>query len=521
MRSALTLLVVLLAGPAFAGPAFAAPAFAGPGRDRFSAEFAGPVFTAALQFIAPRALEGVSIQQLALWGLRGVTTLDPVLLPELRDGVVALRRGGAVLFQHAAPAEGDAAAWGALASDLAATAWAASTAMQAEGSQAVITSFFDELFNHLDPYSRYVPPGAADQNRARRSGEAGAGLQVGRVGQAFVVQGVNADGPGAEAGIRIGDQITAVDDQPTRGEDLPTVLGWISGLEGTDLSLTVRSRNGRVRTVEIERAVLPPETVFTSRSGDTLVIRIAGFSSDTDQRLSRDLDRALPRAGGAGLPRAGGADLRGLVIDLRGNRGGLLRQAVAATDLFLTAGIIATTAGRNPQAAHEWQAGRGDVAQGRPLVVLVDGRSASAAEIMAAALADQGRGVVVGSSTLGKGLVQTIVTLPDGGELFVSWSRVLAPRGWPIQGLGVLPQICTSLGADQLAQQLASLERGASRLAAALARHRAARAPLPTAEIIEQRNACPAAEGRDADLATARYLIAHPVAYAAARLSPP
>ncbi|GAC1493326.1 MAG: hypothetical protein NVS2B11_17280 [Acetobacteraceae bacterium] len=117
--------------------------------------------------------------------------------------------------------------------------------------------------------------------------------------------------------------------------------------------------------------------------------------------------------------------------------------------------------------------------------------------------------------------MQTITTLPDGGELFVSWSRVLAPSGWPIQGLGVLPQVCTSLGADQLAQQLASLDRGGNPLAPALARHRAARAPLPAAEIVEQRGACPAAEGRDADLTTARYLLTHPKAYDAALLTPP
>ena len=91
---------------------------------------------------------------------------------------------------------------------------------------------------------------------------------------------------------------------------------------------------------------------------------------------------------------------------------------------------------------------------------MVDGRSASAAEILAAALADRGRGVVIGSSTLGKGLVQTIAPLPDGGELFVTWSRVLAPRGWPIQGLGVLPQVCTSLGQDTLSWQLAALAQG-------------------------------------------------------------
>ena len=222
-------------------------------------------------------------------------------------------------------------------------------------------------------------------------------------------------------------------------------------MEGSDVSLTVRSRNGRTRKVDIERVVLPPETVFGSRSNEIVTLRVTAFSSDTDQRFGNELEKQLARGGAASV--------KGIVIDLRGNRGGLLRQAVSATDTLLSKGIMATTAGRNPQAAHEWRASVEAIGVGKPVVVLVDGRTASAAEIMAAALADLGRAVVVGSSTLGKGLVQTISTLPDGGELFVSWSRVLAPDGWPIQGLGVLPQICTSLGPDALADQLESLRR--------------------------------------------------------------
>ncbi len=112
--------------------------------------------------------------------------------------------------------------------------------------------------------------------------------------------------------------------------------------------------------------------------------------------------------------------------------------------------------------------------------------------------------MVVGSATLGKGLVQTIDPLPDGGELFVTWSRVLAPGGWPIQGLGVLPQVCTSLGEAALQRQLAALAEGVQPMQDAIARHRAARAPLPPAEVLALRSACPAAEGRDADLAAAR-----------------
>lgn len=502
MRTALTVLLVLLTGPAWSQPQ----------RDRFASEVATAVFSTALDFIAPRALDAVSIQQLAIWGLRGITTLDATLSPSIADGIVSLRRGTATLFQRPAPPVNSADGWGALVSDLAAAAWTNSPAIQAGGSQALITTFFDELFNHLDPYSRYVAPEAANEDRARRSGEAGAGLLIGEVRRNFIVQTVNADGPAAEAGVVAGDQIVAVDDQPTRGEDLDTVLGWISGLEGTDVTLTIRSRTGRVRKVELERVVLPPETVFGSRSGEMIMMRISGFSSDTDQRFGRELERQLGRGNGASL--------KGIVLDLRGNRGGLLRQAVAATDLLLDSGIIATTAGRNPQAAHEWVADQADVTRAKPVIVLVDGRTASAAEIMAGALAGQGRAVVVGSSTLGKGLVQTISALPDGGELFVSWSRVLAPSGWPYQGLGVLPQVCTSLGKGSVADQLASLDKNVLQLQEALRRHRAARAPVPPAEVVEQRAACPAAEGKDLDVTVARYLLMHPNAYGTALLAP-
>ena len=504
MRTALALLIFVIAGPAWGQSPHA--------RGDFQVQLAASVMGAALAFIAPRALEAVTPQQLALWGLTAPASLDGTLATEVRDGAVVLLQNDRVVYRRSLPVDGGAEEWGAVAAAVLNAAAGVSGPVREAGMQGLLTAFFDEVFNHLDPYSRYVPPGAADIDRSRRTGEAGAGITLRQQGTAFIVAEVNPDGPGAEVGVRPGDVVTAIDGARLAGEELDTVQGWLLGTEGTEVSLTLR-RGGRTRTVELERAMTVPETVFASRAGGVLRIRVSGFNRDTDQRLSRELMRGL--SGGAGQA------VKGIVLDLRGNRGGLLRQAVAATDLLLQQGIVATTAGRNPQAAHEWRAGLGDVAGGRPIVVLVDGRSASAAEIMAAALADQGRGVVVGSSTLGKGLVQTIANLPDGGELFVSWSRVLAPRGWPLQGLGVLPQVCTSMGQDAAMQQLAALDRGVQPMAVALSRHRAARAPLPAAEVLALRNACPASEARDADLVAARYLVAHPAAYAAARLSPP
>ncbi len=482
-------------------------------REGFDLSLAISVFSTALAFIAPRALEPVSVQQLALWGLSAPASLDGSLTTELRDGTVVLLQDGRPVFSRPAPKGDDPGEWAVLAASVLEAAATVSPSFRAAGFNAEVASFFDEVFNHLDPYSRYIPPGAADLDRARRSGEAGVGLTIARDRTGFVVTGVNADGPAAEAGIRVGDRVLAVDGQSTAGKDLETVHGWIAGLEGTDMTLSVRARGGPLRTVDLERAVLPAETVFPTRLNDILLVRIISFNADTDQRLARELTRNLQ--GAAGRP------IRGVVLDLRGNRGGLLRQAVAAIALVLDHGLVAITAGRDPQAAHEWHGSGTDLAGGRPVVVLVDGRSASAAEIMAAALSDGGRGVVVGSATLGKGLVQTIKVLPDGGELFVSWSRVLAPSGWPIQGLGVLPQVCTSLGPDNLASQLQALDRGTSLLSDAIARHRGARAPLPAAEALALRSACPASEARDADLTAARFLVAHPTAYAAALLSAP
>ena len=500
----LWLLVFLtLTGPAFAQSTLGT-------RPEFEIRLVAAVFGAAFTFIESRSLGPAPVEQLALWSLGSLTSLDPALMVERRGALLSLGRGGLEIYRRGVPLANTGELWGPAVADVLSAAWDVSDPVRRAGTQGLISALFEEMLNHLNPYSRYVAPGAAVVDRERRSGDAGAGIKLTRLGGQFVVVSVNQEGPGAEAGIVIGDRLTAVDDQPVLGEDVPTVLGWIAGVEGTDVDLTIRGRDGRTRTVELERAVVPPETVFAELRGTILLLRVTAFSADTDQRLRQELERALEGPSGQRL--------RGIILDLRGNRGGLLRQAALATGLFLSSGLIATTEGRNSNANHEFRASEPDLTEGRPIVVLVDGRSASAAEIMAAALADNGRAIVVGSSTLGKGLVQTIATLPDGGELFVTWSRVLAPRGWPLQGLGVMPQVCTSQGPDSTTVQLQSLTHGTSRMAAAVARERATRAPVPANEIINLRTPCPAADGRDGDLVAARYLLANDRAYETARL---
>jgi len=471
---------------------------------------AASVFSTALAFIAPRTLEAQSVPQLTLWGMRGLTALDPALVPDLRENMLRLMSGSQLVFSAALPAEATPESWGLLAAQMASAAALVSPAVAKAGTAGVIRSFFDELFNHLDPYSRYAPPGAAEKERGRRSGEAGLGLTVIRSGAAFVVSTVVPGSPAADENIRPGDRILSIDGRALVHETAAEVNALLAGPDDTSVSLSWRGRDGRVHSAALDRTIIPPGTVSAERDGDVLLITISGFSVDTNQQFSDLLEAGFA-----------GHKIRGVIVDLRGNRGGLLREAVAVVDAVVTGGVVATTAGRHPQSSRVWMGGTGvDQARGRPVVILVDGRSASAAEIMAAAIEDSGRGVVVGSATLGKGLVQTIDPLPDGGELFVTWSRVLAPLGWPLQGLGVMPQVCTSLGEDSLRAALTDLLHGRQDMADALARHNAARAPVPAAQVVELRNACPAAEGRDLDFAAARFLIDHPDAYQAARLAP-
>jgi carboxyl-terminal processing protease len=465
-------------------------------------------YTTALGFMAPRTLDPTPVGTLTVWGLRGLTALDPTLTAELRQGKLVLTAGDRVVLTEAVPAGQQPAAWTASVVRLYATAVAVSPSVRRAGTQGIIQSFFDEMFNHLDPYSRYVAPVEAAEDRARRNGRAGLGITLTQRDRSIVVQQAVSDGPAVMAGLDPGDTILAVDGEAVRQLDIRDVERMIAGPLGTAVRVSWRHDGAAPRSADLVRTLVPPETVFPGFAGDMLVLRITSFSDSTASHLEHDLKEGL----------AGPRRPAGIVLDLRGNRGGLLRQAVDAADLLLPGGIVATTQGRDPAADHVFRSGGDELGQDVPVVVLVDGRTASAAEILAAALADRGRAAVVGSSTLGKGLVQTIAPLPDGGELFVTWSRVLAPRGWPLQSLGVLPQVCTSLGEARLRQQLTALAEGTQPMAQDIALDRGTRAPLPPAEVVAIRNTCPSGEGSDLDLEAAQVLIENPAAYAAALL---
>lgn len=490
----------------------------------FDTAAAAHVWGAALAYIAPRSLQKLTIPQMTIWGLNGLAALDPDLDTSMQEGEICLYGpNNALILAVPTPADAnDAAAWGKAAAAIATAAYNASPALQAAGTQGVIDNFFDELFNHFDPYSRYEPPQQAAQDELMILGPGGTGLTLAAENGHVVVDSVMVDSPAENAGIAVGSTVISINGKSVWPGQVDTLNAGMSGIAGSSITLGIKDPDDDtvsagpaasgpgIQTFTLTRGYIPPQTVFVEPDlvPGVAMLRITSFNKGTADQFGAAMALIMSAAQ---PPQA-------LVIDLRGNRGGILRQAVLVADSLLPAGPIAQAQGRDPDATQNFKAEGSDLSNGARLVVLVDGQTASAAEILAAALADNGRAVVIGSETLGKGLVQTITSLPDGGELFVTWSRVLAPRGWPLQGLGVMPQLCTSRGAGYVEEQMAALAKGRNLLSPALSQSRAMRAPVGVNDVLALRGHCPASIGTNLDLTAAAWVLQNPNAYQAASM---
>lgn len=456
-----------------------------------------------MRALQDRYLRPVVLAELAADALAGLATLDAALAPERGQAEWRLLLAGRTIARQSPPGPADAAAWAQLVAGFAQAAAQASQALRQAGQGSILVALMDGATSRLDPYSRYVPPAEARTAREARRGRGGIGVRTVPAGDGAAIIAVVPDSPADHAGLAEGDRILAVDGVRLRGMSEATVAAMLAGDEDTRVVLSVRSSRRGLRQLALIRALIVPPSVTWERRGAAAVFHITTFNRLTDQHLAH----ALLEAQSVSVPPGG------IVLDLRGNRGGLLRQAVAVADLFLGDGEIAATRGRHPDAARTYIAGAGDLSAGLPLVVLVDGATASAAEIVAAALQARGRAAVVGTATMGKGLVQTVIRLPDDGELVMTWSRVIVPPGRPLQQQGVLPGLCTAHGAAAAAHDLAQLrvraripvvpERrpGEEELAQLMARGRAA---------------CPPRDGEAADIEAALALLADGAAMAAA-----
>lgn len=300
----------------------------------------------------------------------------------------------------------------------------------------LIEAAINGMLTSLDPHSSYLSPDDASNMRVQTRGEfGGLGIEVTQE-EGFVKVVSPIDGtPADEAGIEAGDFITHVDGESVLGLTLDDAVDLMRGPVGSEIVITiVREDMPEPFDVSIIRDTITLQAVRTRIEGDTVVLRVTTFNDQTTPNLEAGLAEQVEAAGGID-------NVNGFVLDLRNNPGGLLTQAIRVSDSFLEKGEIVSTRGRDPADGERYNATPGDLAMGKPIVVLINGGSASASEIVAGALQDHRRAIVVGTKSFGKGSVQTVMPLRGDGAMRLTTARYYTPSGRSIQALGVSPDI--------------------------------------------------------------------------------
>lgn len=299
----------------------------------------------------------------------------------------------------------------------------------------LIEAAINGMLTSLDPHSGYLDLEHFRDMQVQTKGEfGGLGIEVTMENGLVKVVSPIDDTPAARAGLQPGDFITHLDGEPVTGLTLSEAVDRMRGRVGTDILLTVlRQSAGEPFDVTITRAIITIRSVrHRLEGGDVGYVRVTSFTEQTENGIADAVEELQAESGDA---------LKGFVLDLRNNPGGLLEQAVAVSDAFLNAGEIVSTRARDLDETQRFNAREGDLADGLPMVVIINGGSASASEIVAGALQDHGRALVLGTKSFGKGSVQTIMPLPGNGAMRLTTARYYTPSGRSIQAKGIDPDI--------------------------------------------------------------------------------
>ncbi len=299
----------------------------------------------------------------------------------------------------------------------------------------VMDSAINGVLQSLDPYSAYMSPKSFEGMQTDTKGEfGGLGIEIGMESGVVKVIAPIDDTPAAKAGIKAGDYIVRINNEQVQGKSLTEAVELMRGPVGTEINLTVRRRNEKkALEFKIKRAVIEVKSVEAKIIGDEKEIgylRLKSFNENSDKQLLSYINNFEKNS-----------KLNGYILDLRNNPGGLLTQAINITDFFLDDGEIVSTKGRKINETRRFFSRKGDEISGKPLIVIINQGSASASEIVSGALKDHKRAIILGENTYGKGSVQSIIPLKNGGGIRLTISKYYLPSGKSISDVGVMPDI--------------------------------------------------------------------------------
>jgi carboxyl-terminal processing protease len=401
-----------------------------------ASDFTTRLFTRAYDQITDLYIEPLPASVLAPAGLQHLSAIDSSFGLSRNGSIVTVAKDGVTLRRIDAPADTDNQGWAQVTSQVLTIARTNFDKLGDLSDDRLQESVFDGIVTKLDRFSRYAGAESAREQRASRDGFGGIGVTLDYQDEQVRIQSIVPSGPADQAGLKVNDRIAEVDGETVANLAQRDVIRRLRGPVDSKVMLTVqRAGASSLLKMPIQRALIVLPTVTVRRESGLAIFKVTSFNHQTAQSLSDELSR---------VRRDMGTGLRGIVLDLRGNPGGLLDQAVTVADLFLGTGPIISTRGRHPASVQYFTASHGDATGGLPIAVLINGGSASASEIVAAALQDRGRAVVIGSSSFGKGTVQTVLRMPNDGELTLTWARLHTPSGYLLHMHGVVPSVCTS-----------------------------------------------------------------------------
>ncbi len=297
----------------------------------------------------------------------------------------------------------------------------------------LIEAAINGMLQSLDPHSSYLNADSFTEMKIQTKGEfGGLGIEVTMENGLVKVVSPIDDTPAAKAGLQSGDYISHIDEEAVMGLSLSEAVDKMRGPVNTELKITVIREGQEAFDLKLKRAIIKVTSIKAKNEEDVAYIRITSFTQKTFKNLIKEYNK---------LNLEMKDNLKGLVLDLRNNPGGLLDQAVSVSDAFLERGEIVSTRGRDNKGEQRYNASKGDITNGLPIVVLINGGSASASEIVAGALQDHKRGILMGTQTFGKGSVQTIIPVTSKGAVRLTTARYFTPSGNSIQAKGISPDI--------------------------------------------------------------------------------
>lgn len=302
-------------------------------------------------------------------------------------------------------------------------------------SDELVKGAIQGMLSNLDPHSSYMPPDMFKEMKIETQGEfGGIGIEITMRNGALTIIAPIEDTPAMEAGLQAGDRIVKIEDSLTENLSMMEAVKLMRGPKGTDITIYImREGLSQPKEVTITRQIIEVKSVkYRTLEDGYAYVRLTQFQEDSAKELRQGLDK---------LRQENNGQLKGLILDLRNNPGGLLDQAVATADTFLRQGLIVYTNGRIQQSQMRFQAHKAHTEPAYPMVVLINGGSASASEIVAGALQDHQRALILGTGSFGKGSVQTVIPLSDGAGLRLTTAHYYTPSGTSIQARGIVPDI--------------------------------------------------------------------------------